>query len=87
MDQKEFELTKKLQHAEADLNVLLVAFGDELAAKEGYKTHKGIDAIHWYLVNHFKWLPSQVKSLNFEDLRFLMTEQMAGWTLPKQLRD
>lgn len=86
MDIEQFEVTDKLYTAQAKMHLLLVAFGDELAADEGYKVHRGIDAIHWYLVTHYNWLPSVVKSLNYEDLQFLMAERLKGWVLPKHLQ-
>jgi hypothetical protein len=57
-------------------------FGDYIAKREKYKKHKGMDAVHFYLIQKYHWLPSQVKSLSFEDLRFLLEEEMSGWHPP-----
>jgi hypothetical protein len=65
----------------------LECFGDDLAKKKEYKKHLGMDAIHFYLVEKYHWLPAQVKALNFEDLRFLLEEGKSGWTLPADSRD
>jgi hypothetical protein len=61
-------------------------FGDELAKRYGYKAHEGMDAIHYYLVEKYKWLPGHVRSLSDDDLLFLLEEEMDGWALPADLR-
>ncbi|MCK5615724.1 hypothetical protein KAR91_78400 [Candidatus Pacearchaeota archaeon] len=61
----------------------LLIFGDYLAKRQGYKEHERLDAIHFYLIEKYHWLPSQVKSLNDEDLGFLLKEEMSGWTVPE----
>ena len=69
-----------------ELHFHLELFGDELANREKYKEHHGIDAIYWYLIERYKWTPATVKALNTDDLRFLMAEEMSGWTLPVEAR-
>lgn len=59
----------------------LICFGDFLAKKMKYKEHKGLDAIHFYLIEKYHWLPYQARSLNQDDLRFLLAEEMHAWTL------
>ncbi|MCU7836506.1 MAG: hypothetical protein KZQ83_14815 [gamma proteobacterium symbiont of Taylorina sp.] len=49
--------------------------------------NKGIDAIHFYIVHKFKWLPSVVKSMTHDDLGFVLSETMSGWTLPEEARN
>ncbi|PPQ39423.1 hypothetical protein SAMN06265338_103274 [Rhodoblastus acidophilus] len=61
-------------------------FGDYLAQREKYKSHKGLDAVHFYLVCKYGWLPSVARSLSFDDLNFLLAEEMHGWTLPPEAR-
>ncbi len=65
---------------------VLDCFGDYLAKKEGYKEHEGIEAIWFYLVQKYHWLPAQVRALNWEDLHFLLDEEMHGWTVPPVAR-
>lgn len=65
----------------------LTAFGDEIARRQQYKKHRGMDAVHYYLVAKFNWMPSQVRALNTEDLIFLLKEEMADWSLPAHLED
>jgi hypothetical protein len=62
----------------------LEVFGDHLAEREGYKAHKGLEAICFYLVQKFRWLPRDVKSMSKEDIHFVMAEEMSGWRLPKE---
>lgn len=86
MDKESVLIATKLHTAMAMQRVHLEIFGDELAQQEGYKSHTGIDAVHWYLINHYRWLPSVVRALNIDDLTFLMQEKMHGWTVPDRLR-
>ncbi|MBO6892854.1 MAG: hypothetical protein JJ866_13005 [Roseibium sp.] len=79
-----YEATYRLERVNADLNFGLVVFGDRLAQREGYKEHKGVEAIQFYLVQKHNWLPSQVKAMSPEDLRFCVAEEMSGWTLPAE---
>jgi hypothetical protein len=73
-----------LHQSHATLIFYLEVFGDHLADREEYKEHKGFDALYYYLIQKHRWLPSQARSLNFDDLRFLFAEEMSGWTLPKE---
>lgn len=61
----------------------LRVFGDYLAKREGYSSHTGIEAIQYFLINKYHWLPSHVKSISMEDLHFLMEEEITGWELPQ----
>ena len=83
---KRYETLKELYHAEGFLNYSLAVFGDHLAKREKYKEVEGIDAVHFYLIHKFHWLPSQVKGMSHEDMRFVLSEEMSGWTLPKDAR-
>ncbi|WP_439641265.1 hypothetical protein [Nevskia sp.] len=87
MSEKErFKVMKGLREAEGALVFCLDVFGDQLAAREGYKGLKGMDAVYFYLVHKFSWPPSQVKGMSFEDIRFVLTEEMHGFVLPKAAR-
>ncbi len=87
MDKKYFQEIKNLRIIEAKHYAHLEPFGDELAKRRGYKGLKGLEAIHFFLVEKYHWLPATVRSLNPNDLLFLLTEEMRGWTLPEELRD
>lgn len=76
----------RLHHANGELAFHLELFGEELARREGYKVHSGIDAVHFYLTTKHGWLPRDVKAMSFEDLRFTLAEEMSGWTLPIHTR-
>lgn len=84
--QKElYESDKRLCLAEAEAKYNLIIFGDHLATREGYTQHKGIDALHFYLVEKHHWLPAQVRSLSDTDLLFLFAEEKKSWTVPAGL--
>ncbi|MDA3946371.1 MAG: hypothetical protein PF439_06800 [Helicobacteraceae bacterium] len=81
-----YEISRNLHKAEGNLAYILDVFGDEIAQREGYKEVDGMDAIHFYIVNKFKWLPSVVKAMSSQDLRFILSEEMSGWTTPEDAR-
>jgi hypothetical protein len=63
----------------------LDAFGDRLASREGYKGLSGIEAVHYYVMCKFHWLPSQVRAMTGEDLRFALSEELHGFVLSREL--
>ncbi|NID06626.1 hypothetical protein HBF26_17155 [Luteibacter jiangsuensis] len=82
-----YELRKGLHHADADLTYSLDVFGDALAEKQGYKSDlHGLDAVRYYLMQKHHWLPRDVKAMSYEDLQFALSEEQAGWLLPKDAR-
>lgn len=86
MNKERYKILQHLHDAEGKLTYMLAVFGDTLAKREGYKELDGMGAIHFYIVHKFKWLPSQVKSMSAEDLRFVLSEEMSGWTAPPEAR-
>jgi len=74
---------KQVFEAEAGLNYMLHLFGDDLAKREGYSDLHGIEAVQFYLVQKHHWLPSVVKAMTLEDIRFTLSQEMEGWTAPK----
>jgi hypothetical protein len=85
MDEK-YQASRRLEQANAELAFHLRVFGDHVAQREGYKVHQGFEALHFYIVEKYKWLPSVAKSLSNEDLRFLLEEEMSDWVLPGEAR-
>jgi hypothetical protein len=81
-----FDNLKRLYQAEGGLNYSLAVFGDHIAKREKYKTVDGIEAVYFYLVTKYHWLPSQVRGMSYEDLRFVLSEEMSGWILPIEAR-
>ena len=84
------ELTQasaRIHYYDGAMNFNLQLFGNELAVREGYKVYDGLDAIRFYLMKKYCWLPRDVKAMSFEDLRFAMAEEMHGWTIPLDARD
>lgn len=76
MDKERDEVRTRLRDAEARLTVDLERFGDWLAKKEGYGELDGLEAIQFHLMEKHHWLPSQIKSMSHEDLRFAMTKEL-----------
>jgi hypothetical protein len=77
---------KRLYLVEGELAYSLAVFGEHIAKREGYKGVDGIEAVYFYLVTKYHWLPSQVRGMSYEDLLFVLSEEMSGWTLPKAAR-
>jgi hypothetical protein len=89
MDDKErFDLLKRLHESTGSLNYHLEVFGFHVAKRERYKDPAlhGMEAIYFYLVQKYRWLPSQVRAMNLEDIRFVLSEEMNGWTVPTEAR-
>jgi len=68
------------------MNYYLEVFGDEIARREGYKEARGMDAVHFYLIQKHHWLPRDVRSMSATDLQFLLLEELSGWTAPAEAR-
>lgn len=81
----EYETIWRLHEAQGAMAYSLDVFGDEIARRQGYKDSSlvGMEAVHFYLIHKFNWLPSQVRSMKAEDILFVLTEEMHGWTYPK----
>lgn len=84
---QDYEISKRLHHAQADLAYVLTVFGDTLAKREKYKSGlRGLEAVRFFLMQTHHWLPRDVNALSDADLQFAMSEELAGWTLPKEAR-
>jgi hypothetical protein len=83
-DKTKYEIWRDLRKGQAEMAYHLEVFGDHLAKREGYKEHEGLEALHFYLIQKHHWLPSEVRALNWEDLRFILKEEMADWILPDE---
>lgn len=81
-----YQTLKKLYQADGDLNYSLAVFGDYIAKRERYKANRDMDAIRYYLVHKFSWLPAQVKAMSLEDISFALAEELEGWVLPESAR-
>jgi len=79
-------IRKRLHDAQGNMAYILEVFGDDLAKREGYKDLDGMDAIHFYLIHKFNWLPRDVMSMSAEHIRFVLSQELAGWTLPQDAR-
>lgn len=73
--------------AQGGLMYCLEVLGDQLGKKHKWKNDlDGLDAVRFYLMQKHHWLPFQVRAMSGDDLRFAMSEELAGWTLPKEAR-
>jgi len=77
----------RLHHAQGASAYHLELFGDQLAKREGYKEHDGLDAIRYYLMLEHGWLPREVRAMSVDDLQFATAELFSGWTTPKASHD
>lgn len=85
MSRERYEVLYRLHAAQGQLAYSLAVFGDTLAQREGYRSDlAGIEAIHYYLVHKFGWTPSQVRGMSYEDLRFVLSEDMYHFRLPAE---
>ncbi len=75
-----------MQKANAALNFHLILFGDHIAQRENYKDMDGIEAIHFYLIQKFRWLPRDVMSMSLEDIRFVLSQEIYEWNMPEEAR-
>jgi hypothetical protein len=80
----QYEQDKRLCKEDGERAYSLGVFGNELAKRQQYKGVQGIDAVHLYICLTFHWKPSDVRAMSVHDLRFLLTQEMQGWTLPKE---
>lgn len=81
-----YEVLRRLHQAEGNLSYTLSVFGDYLSEKYGYKDLYNMDAIYFHIVKTHNWLPRDVRSMTPEDLRLILSQEMAGWTLPAEAR-
>ena len=88
MSKERYEALKKFHKAEGVLAYQLAVFGDEIAKREKYADVElcGMDALHFYLIHKFHWLPKDVRVMSSEDVRFVLLKEMSGWTLPQEAR-
>ncbi len=68
------------------MNYYVEVFGDHISAREAYKDLYGMEAIHFYLIHKFGWLPRDVKAMSMEDIRLVLSQEMAGWSLPDEAK-
>lgn len=70
---KEHDIVRqRLHHAEADLKVTVDILGDLIAKEQNYDDG-GMEAIVLHLVEKHHWLPSDIRAMNSEDLRLVLS--------------
>lgn len=83
---KSHEVVARYHHISGAQAFNLAVFGDQLAARESYKAHRGLEAVRYYLMVTHGWLPRDVRSLSNDDLPFATAELFEGWVLPTPAR-
>ncbi len=83
---EKYAVSQRLYAAIGEGMFHLDVFGDELAKRKGWRGIGGMEAIYLYLVQKHNWTPATVRSMNHEDLRLALHEEMQDWTLPKEAR-
>lgn len=73
------DATRRIYVANAEIMALWAARGAAIARKFKYGHLQGIDAIHRFLIEKYRWLPSEVRSLSLDEIELLL----AGVDLPK----
>jgi len=69
------ESRKQIREMEGESNYYLERYGDHIAEREGYRGINGMEAIHFYLIHKFGWLPRDVKSMSLEDVKFVLSQE------------
>jgi len=82
-NEREYGIQREYCRLQGEAKYQLILFGDHIAAREGYKIHQGLTAIHFYLVEKYRWLPNVVRSFCDADLELLLAEEMSGWNAPE----
>ncbi len=73
----------KIHEMEGVLNYYLELFGDHIAEREGYRNLDGMEAIHFYLIHKFGWLPRDVKSMSLEDVKLVLSQEREEYQAKK----
>ncbi len=84
--QQRYKILKQKYATQGNLAYFLELFGNFLGEREGYKEMDGMEAIYFYLVHKFHWMPKDVRSMSFDDIRFILSEEMVNWTAPPESR-
>jgi len=84
--QQRYKILKQKYATQGNLAYFLELFGTFLAEREGYKELDGMQAIYFYLVHKFHWMPKDVRSMSVDDIRFILSEEMVDWTAPPESR-
>ena len=75
------DLRRESHQLNGTMDYHLELFGDELAKREKYRGIDGMEAIHLYLIRTYHWTPAYVKSMNTDDIRLVLTQEMRDFTV------
>jgi hypothetical protein len=87
-DKERYEVLRRLHAVGGNLSYALEVFGDALAKREGYRDPElqGMEAVYFFLIQKFHWLPKDVRAMSAAEIRFVLKEEMHGWVMPKAAR-
>lgn len=87
MNKEHYRVRWNLQRETAKLIYSLECFGDHLAQEHGYPSGvDGFDAVYLYLCQKHNWTIAQCRSMDKEDIRLALSQEMKGWILPPEAR-
>jgi hypothetical protein len=69
---------KTILDAQTAVELSMMAWGDTLAKKQGYKSLDGLDACHYYLMIKHNWLPREVMTMTPRELEFALLSELEG---------
>jgi hypothetical protein len=81
-----YKIIRQKHTARANRAYYLELFGNYIAEREGYQQLDGMEAIYFYLVTKFHWMPKDVRSMNDNDISFVLSQEMVDWTAPVESR-
>ena len=81
-----YKIIRQKHAAQGNRAYYLELFGNFIAEREGYKQLDGMEAIYFYLINKYRWMPKDVRAMNYDDISFLLSQEMVDWTAPVESR-
>ena len=67
----------RLHQATAAIYALIDELGDALAREHGWDNLSGDEAARYYLMKKHDWLPREVRTMGYEDLRFALHQELS----------
>jgi len=74
MDEKKVPVRQAKRRLKKTLDEYLDAAGNKIVAREKYPSLKGLDAVHFFLIERHHWTPAQVRRISRSDLAFCVQE-------------
>lgn len=78
------EARKSLHTSKAHTKFHLFLWGEEEAGRRGWRGLDGWEAVQLYLQKEHGLMPAQIQAMDADYVRFLLTEELTGWTIPQK---